>query len=162
MNRFQFRGLLITYAVGWLVLGAYSGHYGLLLAEEALMSDEIHQPQAANAWEDVLGLLGAGLVGFGGTMLAVITWIGLFFFWKPARILYAVYLGLVYLLLPLVGGILYSSTEADASTSLSQVQTPWIDALGSIISLLDGAILVIIFSAVGSHLFGVVRDKITD
>jgi hypothetical protein len=84
MNQSQFRGLLIVYAVGWLILAAFSGYLGLLLGAEALMSDEALQPQAATARETVLGLL-MGLLAFGGTVLAVVAWLGLFVFWKPAR-----------------------------------------------------------------------------
>jgi hypothetical protein len=153
MNQSQFRGLLIVYAVGWLILAAFSGYLGLLLGAEALMSDEALQPQAATARETVLGLL-MGLLAFGGTVLAVVAWLGLFVFWKPARILYAIYLGLVYLALPSVGGILHSSEQANVSASLLlQLQSPWIEALESITALLEGAILVIVFSRVGAHLF---------
>jgi hypothetical protein len=154
MNQSQFRGLLIVYAVGWLILAAHSFYYGLLLAEETLMANEAPQPQAGSAWESVLWFLGGGLVGFGGTMLAVVAWLGLFVFWKPARVLYAVYLALVYVLVPLVGGVLLSSGEVDVTTSVvSPLQMPWLQALRSIISLLEGAILVVVFSGVGAHLF---------
>ena len=97
-------------------------------------------------------------------LLLVVSWIGLFKFWKPARVSFCIYLVLAYLIgsifdfrfegLPVENQLFafYCKVLMDQPGALAKI-------LGTIIIAFDTIVVLVIFSTYGRDLFVTVDEK---
>ena len=165
MTRRLFRDILLVYALYWLIAVAYSIYVGTTLGPEAgkaaaelINNKELMQELVAHTEQSSQIQSIRWSITIITSCLIVITWIGLFKFWKPARILFLINLGLIYLLSPIVDYYftiqLMESPLAEFYNSLYLMsQNPIVKILGTVGTAISTCIAMIIYTCSGKTLF---------
>lgn len=165
MTHKQFRTLLIFSALFTLSTIAYGIYTGIKLGSDAaIMVSEIQSDKQLNMYvTDQAETLSTArtmrtVLGVTAAVLGLIAWVGLFYFWKPSRIIFSLNIMLLYVIGPFIN---YSALEAIRSGPLvdhySKFFSNNLDPVNSIMTsigtFIDSAIIIVIFTSLGSHLF---------
>lgn len=171
MNRRRFRDLLLVYLAVAILGAAYGLYVGVSAGRSAgdlvakINFDQDLQKEITEFQRTVSDRQSRISIITSITMLLVIiAWIGLFLFWKPARILFCTYLVFAYLIRPWLGsgfeGVPVDSALYGFYCSIF-MERP--NAIATILATLniafDTIIVIVIFSSAGTKLFTNVEIK---
>ena len=171
MTRRQFRDLLLIYALYWLIALAYGVYIATTLSDTAiefateLQANEELQKQVRSFTDSFSSAQTTKTtLGAATSLLALISWIGLFKFWKPARVIFLVYLALAYFLAPITN---YSYSKLLLNGPLSDYYgalfinnlNPFAVILGTAGTAFNTLIVIIIFTTFGRNLFDEPGDQ---
>ena len=171
MTRRQFRHLLLIYVLYWLIALAYSVYIGTTLGDTAdefvseMLANEELQKQVHKFTDSFSSAQTTETTLVAATsLLALISWIGLFKFWKPARVIFLVHLALAYLLAPITNysyyKLLLNGPLSDHYSALSIINlNPFIVILGTARTAFDTLIVIVIFTILGRNLFDEPGDQ---
>ena len=165
MTRRKFRDLLLIYLLLALAGSAYGIYLGTTFgraAGELVSKIEID----ASVKKDIEqfhefaseGQAASTYISTASLLLLIAAWVGLFNFWKPARVIFGGYLLLVYLLSPIFE---FDPGEIPAGNRLFDFYCRVLmdhpgfmaEILGTVTTAFDTLLALVVFTASGSHLF---------
>lgn len=171
MTKAQFRKILWLSALVALLMAFIGSYYGYLIGQnsmelhEKLMSDKEFQNRITNSFNSISTIkLVNSSVGAIAILLSVISWVGLFFFWAPARVIFIINLPITYIIAPVTSTLLTMAIQSELPPELTRPPNiPMLEAasqsLIAISALIQGALLIILFSSIGKNLFGNIGAK---
>ena len=165
MTKSYFRKILLLYAVTWIFLGAIGVYYGYQLAQNMpdihgkLMTDEFISIEIKNKMDSLSTFtLIKSIINYSAIILGLISWVGLYLLWHPARLLFVASIVLSYFIVPVVSNV-YSIdlnkgvlSEMIAQSNIPSFE-PWSQLALVTMGLISGVLLTIIFSSLGNQLF---------
>jgi len=166
MTKTQFRKVLWLSALVALLMAVIGGYYGYLIGQismglhEKLMSDKEFQNSITSSLNSISKIkLVNSSVGAIAILLSIISWVGLFFFWAPARVIFVISLPMTYIIAPATSTLLSMAMQSELPPELiTPPNIPILEAasqsLIAISAIIQGALLIILFSNMSKPLFG--------
>ncbi len=171
MTRRKFRDLLLIYLVVAILGAAYGLYVGVSGGRAAaeLLSKESFTEELKEEMQDFYRYMSErqsikSTISTVSIVLVILSWIGLFKFWKPARILFCAYLFVAYAVSPFLDigldGLSITSELYGFYCSLLMERPGAVAQILATINIaFDTAIVLIVFSAYGSSLFNNVQPE---
>lgn len=165
MTKSYFRKILFLYALTWVFLGAIGAYYGYQIAQsipdmhERLMSDEDFSEKVITNMNSLSSLtLVKNITNYTAIILGFVSWVGLYMLWRPSRLIFVASILVSYFISPIIGNIYTNELnkgilgEIMAQSNIPSFE-PWSQIILVTMGLINGALLLIIYSNLSNHLF---------
>lgn len=157
----KIRIVLSLYLIILICLSAYGFVYGFQILksiEQIPQNNEIRRNFEENSTFALQAVLSPviGILSLLITILGIISWISLFFFWRVGPILFALNIVFSYIIFPILTGWWQSiSSSSNMLSKLSSTPEPnfIVEPKNYILLILSGVILTLIFSKEGKSVF---------
>ena len=120
MTKAQFRKILWLSALVALLMAVIGGYYGFLIGQnsmglhEKLMADKELQNSITSSLNSISTIkLVNSSVGATAILLSIVSWVGLFFFWAPARVIFVISLPITYIIAPVTSTLLSMAIQSE-------------------------------------------------
>ena len=171
MTKTQFRRILWLSALVTLLMAVIGGYYGYIIGQnsmglhEKMMADKEFQNSIISSLNSISTIkLVNSSVGTIAILLSIASWVGLFFFWTPARVIFVISLPITYIIAPVTSTLLSLAMQNELPPELIAPPNILIleaasQSLVAISAIIQGALLIILFSNMSKHLFGISDEK---
>lgn len=147
-------------------MAVIGGYYGYLIAQsntglhDRLMSDKEFQNSITSSLNSISTIKFVNSsVGAIAILLSIVSWVGLFFFWAPARVIFVINLPITYIIAPVTSTLLSMAIQSELPPEFTTPPNiPMLEATSQSLvvigALVQGALLIVLFSNMGKPLFG--------